>query len=215
MFKLKTWALSGALLVTALFAPSTVLADARPAALSAADKADLARIETYLNSLTTMESRFLQFSEQGVAEGRIYLDRPEHLRIEYSPPTPVLMVASDIILMFHDTELRQTTFLPVSETPAGFLLEDRIELGGDLTITGFESGAQAFAVTMVQTDAPAAGSVSLFFEDNPLRLAKWRVIDAQGAWVEVALMEPRFDVTFRNPGELFSTVDPNTAISVD
>lgn len=75
MFKLKTWALSGALLVTALFAPSTVLADARPAALSAADKADLARIETYLNSLTTMESRFLQFSEQGVAEGRIYLDR--------------------------------------------------------------------------------------------------------------------------------------------
>ena len=68
---------------------------------------------------------------------------------------------------------------------------------------------------MVQTDSPAAGSVSLIFEDNPLRLAKWRVIDAQGAWVEVALMEPRFDVTFRNPAELFSTVDPNTVISVD
>lgn len=214
---LKIWALSGALLAAVL---ATVLAtpaaaDAVPARLSEADRADLARIETYLNSLTTMESRFLQFSDEGVAEGRIYLDRPDHLRIEYSPPTPVLMVASDIIVMFHDTALKQTTFLPVSETPAGFLLEERINLSGDLTVTDFERGAQAFVVTLVQTDAPATGSVSLMFEDNPMRLAKWRVIDAQGAWVEVALMEPRFDVSFSNPGELFSTVDPNTVISLD
>jgi outer membrane lipoprotein-sorting protein len=210
---LKTWALSGALLIAALSAPA--LAEAVPAKLSDADRADLARIETYLNTLTTMESRFLQFSDEGVAEGRIYLDRPDHLRIEYTPPTPVLMVASDIIVMFHDTALKQTTFLPVSETPAGFLLEKRIELGGDLTVTDFERSAQTFMVTLVQTDAPASGSVSLMFEDNPMRLAKWRVIDAQGAWVEVALMEPRFDVSFPNSSELFSTVDPNTVISVD
>ncbi|MEH6753222.1 MAG: outer membrane lipoprotein carrier protein LolA, partial [Alphaproteobacteria bacterium] len=140
MFNLKTWALSGALMVAAAFGPTTVMADAIPATLSKADQADIARIETYLNSLTTMESRFLQFSEQGVAEGRIFLDRPQHLRIEYSPPIPVLMVASDIILMFHDTELQQTTFLPVSETPAGFLLDDTIVLGGDLTVTEFERG---------------------------------------------------------------------------
>jgi outer membrane lipoprotein-sorting protein len=210
---LKTWALSGALLIAALSAPA--LAEAVPAKLSDADRADLARIETYLNTLTTMESRFLQFSDEGVAEGRIYLDRPDHLRIEYTPPTPVLMVASDIIVMFHDTALKQTTFLPVSETPAGFLLEKRIELGGDLTVTDFERSAQTFMVTLVQTDAPASGSVSLIFEDNPMRLAKWRLIDAQGAWVEVALMEPRFDVSFPNSSELFSTVDPNTVISVD
>jgi len=210
---LKTWALSGALLIAALSAPA--LAEAVPAKLSDADRADLARIETYLNTLTTMESRFLQFSDEGVAEGRIYLDRPDHLRIEYTPPTPVLMVASDIIVMFHDTALKQTTFLPVSETPAGFLLEKRIELGGDLTVTDFERSAQTFMVTLVQTDAPASGSVSLMFEDNPMRLAKWRVIDAQGAWVEVALMEPHFDVSFPNSSELFSTVDPNTVISVD
>jgi len=215
MFNLKTWALSGALMVAVAFGPTTVMADAIPATLSKADQADIARIETYLNSLTTMESRFLQFSEQGVAEGRIFLDRPQHLRIEYSPPIPVLMVASDIILMFHDTELQQTTFLPVSETPAGFLLDDTIVLGGDLTVTEFERGASTFRVTVAETDSPASGSVSLTFEDNPLRLAKWRVIDAQGARVEVALMEPRFGVTFKNPDELFSTVDPNTVISVD
>lgn len=216
MVKLKTWAFTGIfLLISAFSVVSVGHAQAAPATLSEADRADLARIEAYLNQLTTMESRFIQFSEQGVVEGRIFLDRPEHLRIEYAPPTPVLLVASDIILMFHDTELKQTSFLPVSETPAGFLLDDEIELGGDLTVTDFERSAQAFRVTVVETDQPATGSVSLMFEDNPLRLAKWRVIDAQGTEVEVALMEPRFGVTFDNPGDLFSTVDPNTSISVD
>jgi len=183
-------------------------AEAIPAKLTDTDRADLARIEGYLNKLTTMESRFLQFSDEGVAEGRIYLDRPEHLRIEYAPPVPVLMVASDLILMFHDTELKQTTFLPVSETPAGFLLDDDIKLSGDLTVTEFVRGAQSFRLTLVETNAPDSGSVTLTFEDKPMRLAKWRVIDAQGAAVEVSLLDPRFGVKFDDPGELFSTVDP-------
>ena len=108
--------IAAGLLFLASLAPAAAQAPA--AVLSEGDRADLARIEAYLNTLTTMESRFLQFSEQGVAQGRIFLDRPEHLRIEYAPPNPVLMVASDLILMFHDKELQHTTFLPVSETPA-------------------------------------------------------------------------------------------------
>ncbi len=215
MFKLKTLVLSGALLSVAFLTPLAHAADVVPAKLNPADQADLTRIETYLNELGTMESRFLQFSEQGVAEGRIFLDRPDHLRIEYSPPVPVLMIASDLVLMFHDTELGQTTYLPVGQTPAGFLLEDKIELSGDVTVTEFERSAQAFRITLVQTEAPDSGTVTLMFEDNPMRLAKWRVIDAQGARVEIALLEPRFGVSFKNPRELFSTVDPNAGISVD
>jgi outer membrane lipoprotein-sorting protein len=215
MFDFRTWAQTGAILVGLACWTTSARADVVPAALSDADHANIARIETYLNSLTTMESRFLQFSEQGVAEGRILLDRPHRLRIEYSPPTPVLLVASDIILMFHDSELGQTTFLPISKTPAGFLLKDKISLYRDLTITSVEHSAQAFRVTLVQTDAPDSSMITLMFEDKPLRLAKWRVIDAQGAWVEIALMEPRFGVTFKNSRELFSTVDPNAAIFID
>jgi outer membrane lipoprotein-sorting protein len=215
MFKLKTLVLSGALLSVVFLTPLAHAADPIPANLNPADQADLTRIETYLNELGTMESRFLQFSEQGVAKGRIFLDRPDHLRIEYSPPVPVLMIASDLVLMFHDTELGQTTYLPVGQTPAGFLLEDKIELSGDVTVTEFERSAQAFRITLVQTEAPDSGTVTLMFEDNPMRLAKWRVIDAQGARVEIALLEPRFGVSFKNPRELFSTVDPNAGISVD
>ena len=120
---------------TVIWLSAGAAADAVPATLSEADRTDLARIETYLNGLTTMESRFLQFSEGGVAEGRIMLDRPGRLRIEYAPPVPVLMIANNFLLMYHDTQLKQTTFLPVSETPAALLIDENIALSGDVTVT--------------------------------------------------------------------------------
>ena len=191
---------------------AAVAAPAVPAALSEADRTDLARIEAYLNGLTTMESRFLQFSEDGVAEGRIMLDRPGRLRIEYAPPVPVLMIANNFLLMYHDTQLKQTTFLPASETPAALLIDENIKLSGEVTVTAFERAPKAFRVTLEQTDSPDTGSVTLMFEDAPLRLAKWRVIDAQGTAIDVSLLEPRFGVEFTNAGDLFSTIDPNSVI---
>ena len=213
---LRTVALFTAL-VAALWLPApgsgtARAAEAIPATLSEADREDLARIEGYLNGLTTMESRFLQFSESGVAEGRIMLDRPGRLRIEYAPPVPVLMIASGPLLMYHDTQLKQTTFLPVSETPAALLIDDDITLSGDVTVTAFERTPKAFRVTLEQTDSPDTGSVTLMFEDAPMRLAKWRVIDAQGTAFDVSLLEPRFGVAFKDANELFSTVDPNNQI---
>ncbi len=195
------------LLVAALVLVGATGSIAQPAPiLDAAAKADIARIETYLNDLTTLESRFVQFSAQGIAEGRLILSRPGDLRIEYDPPVPVLMVASGIMLMYHDTELIQTTYLPVSETPASFLLEETIKLSGNVVITGFERGPASIRLTLLQAEAPDAGSVTLTFEDKPLRLAKWTVQDAQGNNVDVALLEPQFGVEVDE--ELFSLIDP-------
>lgn len=195
------------LLVATVLAAAPAPATAQSAAvLDAAAKADVARIERYLNELTTLDAKFVQFSGQGLAEGRVVLSRPGKMRIEYQDPVPILMVASGFLLMYHDRELIQTTYLPVSETPAGILLKDQIVLSGDVTITNFERGPASIRLTLVETDAPDAGSVTLAFEDTPLRLIKWQVQDAQGNEVDVALLEPRFGAEVDN--ELFSLVDP-------
>ena len=195
------------LLAAIILLAGTVASSAQPTPiLDAAAKADVARIEQYLNDLTTLDSRFVQFSGQGIAEGRIILSRPGEMRIEYEPPVPVLMVASGLLLMYHDRELIQTSFLPVSETPASFLLEEKIELSGDVTITGYERGPASIRLTILRTDTPDAGSVSLVFEDAPLRLVKWQVKDAQGNEVDVALLNPKFGVEVDK--DLFSLVDP-------
>jgi outer membrane lipoprotein-sorting protein len=195
------------LLATVILVAGATLANAQPAAvLDDAAKADIARIERYLNELTTLDSRFVQFSAQGIAEGRFVLSRPGNMRIEYEDPVPVLMVASGYLLMYHDRDLIQTTYLPVSETPAGLLLDEQIQLSGDVTITGFERGPATLRLTVIETETPDAGSVTLAFEDAPLRLIKWQVKDAQGNDVDVALQEPTFGVEV--DGGLFSLVDP-------
>lgn len=202
--------LAGALLAAGLTAHPVLPADAavKPVVLDDAARADLARIEDYLNNLTTIDTQFVQLSEDGFVKGRLRLSRPGDMRIDYEPPVPVEVVASGFLLMYHDRELGQTSFLPVSETPAYFLLRDKIDLADGLTVTKFQREAAVLRVTLVETDNPDAGEITIAFEDRPLRLVKWRVIDATGNVIDVALVDPRFGVTFDNASDLFSTADP-------
>lgn len=179
---------------------------AGPAAVNASHP-DVARIEDYLNAITTMDSRFIQVAAAGLAEGRIRLSRPRDMRIEYDPPVPILMVASGRLLMYHDSDLKQTSFLPVNQTPAAFFLRDEINLGDGLEITGFEADASTLRLSLVESANPDSGSITLVFEDAPLRLVKWQVVDPQGTAVEVVLLDPSFGAEIDN--DLFDLIDPN------
>ena len=176
-------------------------------------RSDLNRIEKYLNELTTLDSRFIQFSQQGVVEGRIRLSRPNAVRIEYDPPTPVFMVARGSTLMYHDKDLLQTSYVPVSETPIFFLLEEKIKLSQKIIVTNFERGPASMRITLQKAKFPNMGSVTLTFEDAPLRLAKWQIQDIQGNKVEIALQGPKFGVLLDK--ELFSLIDPAPNINID
>ncbi len=155
----------------------------------------LKRIEAYLDSIKTLQAEFLQISSNGEsASGEILLSRPERLRIEYAPPTPVLIVANGKYLSYVDTELKQVNHIPVADTPAAFLLRDDFSLtSGDLALTGFEQGANTIRVSMVQTKDPLAGELTLVFTDEPTVLRKWSIVDAQGIVTDLTLINARFD----------------------
>ena len=155
----------------------------------------LKRIEAYLDSIKTMQAEFLQISSNGEsASGEILLARPERLRIEYAPPTPVLIVANGKYLSYVDTELQQVNHIPVADTPAAFLLRENFSLtDGDLALTNFEQGANTIRVSMVQTKDPLAGELTLVFTDEPTVLRKWSIVDAQGIVTDLTLINARFD----------------------
>ena len=55
------------------------------------DRADLARIETYLDSLRTLKAHFFQVAPNGaISQGTAWLDRPGRMRFQYDPPSPLL-----------------------------------------------------------------------------------------------------------------------------
>lgn len=182
-------------------------ATARPASLNQADKADITRIEEHLNALRTLQSRFLQVASNGsVAEGNLSIQRPGRMRIEYDPPTPVLIVADGTHLIYFDKELEQVTHVGLDASPAGILLQEKVSLAGDLTVTRFERGPSVLRVTVVRTRDANEGSLTLVFGDNPLSLRKWTVVDPQGVATEVALQNPQSGVALKP--ELFRFTPP-------
>ncbi len=170
---------------------------AQVATLSEADKADIARIEDYLNRIDTLKARFVQMASTGdMSRGEFYISRPGKLRIAYDPPVPVLIVANGTFLIYHDTELDQTSHLLLSSTPASVLVEENVRLNSDtMSVTKIDHGANAIRVTLKQIDDPAAGLITLTFTDQPLSLRQWTVLDAQGTTTDFALVDPRFGLT--------------------
>jgi outer membrane lipoprotein-sorting protein len=179
----------------------------KPLTLTPQDKADLARIETYLNGLRTLKARFLQVSPDGAtSEGNAWLQRPGRMRFEYDKPSPFLLVAGFGSAVFYDSQLNQTTAVPLSTTPLGILLADNFKLSGDITVTGILRQPGQIQVSTIRTASPGDGSLTLVFADAPLALRQWAVTDAQRQETRVSLFSIQLGGDF--PARMFEFNDP-------
>jgi outer membrane lipoprotein-sorting protein len=177
------------------------------AAFSPADTADLGRVQEYLNNIHTLQSRFEQISgEGGVATGTIYISRPGKMRVEYDPPVPILLVATEGRIWYYDKKLEEVSFFDLKDTPAWFLLQDNVRFGGDITVTNLERDSSVLRVTVSETKQPDLGKATLVLSDHPLELRKWQILDAQQKNVTVTLDDPHYGPPL-NPS-LFYWTDP-------
>ncbi len=192
---------------TLLAAPLAALPAAAFAATTAADRADIARIGTWLNQLRSLKARFIQASDSGqISRGTAWLVRPGRMRFEYDKPSPLLLVAGGGQLIFHDSELGQTTNIPLSRTPLGILLADRIDLNdGSLRILSIERDSGLISLTVTRAASPGEGTLTLIFRDRPLTLAQWIVVDAQRRQTRVSLSDMQIGGSY--PDSLFSVDD--------
>jgi len=184
-------------LLAALATPATpVLAqEFKPAALTQEEQNWVNRIETYLNDIKTVKSRFAQASSNGaLAEGSVYLKKPGRMRFEYDPPVPVLLIADGWWLGYYDLELEQVSHTLLSSTPANFLVEEKISFNKDVIVTGFARQKNFLSLTLVGKGEGQEGVMTVSFKTNPLQLHQWSVTDAQGVVTDVTLLEPKFDI---------------------
>ena len=178
-----------ALLWCVILIPTAADAEIAVAArLTAQDKIDLKRVEDYLESLSTLRSRFLQTSSNGGVEtGKLFMSRPGKLRFEYDPPASILMISDGIFLIYIDKDLDQVTHIFLKSTPVNFLVREDIRMDGDITVTKIRRSPGMLRITIRDTDEPGKGSMTLIFTDKPLALRKWTVIDAQNIRTNVML----------------------------
>ena len=181
--------------------------NAPSASLVIQDQEDIARVETYLNHLKSISADFIQVNDRGAMRyGVIAIERPGKMRVTYNPPDKDFIVADGSEMHIWDGETREENSISLGSTLADFILRDPIRLSGDVTVTNVARSAAKLEVTFRSTEDSGEGQISLVFEDRPLKLRQWRVIDAQGSTTSVSLENAREGVSF--PEDTFNFVPP-------
>ena len=179
------------------------------AAPSAADQKEIDRAESYLNAITILRARFLQVAPDGsTAEGTLSLSRPGRLRLDYDPPTPMIILANGDWLVYHDSQLDHTSYVDIDSTPAALLVKKDLHLNTDgATVTGVAHKPGLVEISAVKEKDPRQGKITLIFTEAPYQLKQWLVTDAQGQVTTVSLYDPRTDAKF-DPN-IFRDRDPH------
>lgn len=148
----------------------------------------LASIEDYLNSFATLEADVTQIAGNGAqSTGRLSIQRPGRMRLDYNPPSRILLVATDWRLVFYDGSIKQVNVIPISQTPLSVLLDREIDFNETVDVTEIVERDGRVAVSVVSREAPEQGTVTLIFEKSPLQLLSWIVVDAQGNRTQIVL----------------------------
>ena len=171
------------------------------------DRADIARMEVYLTNLRTLKARFLQVAPNGtLSEGVVWLERPGKMRFQYDPPSPFLLVANYGLVVFNDRQLQQTSNIPLSQTPLGIILAEKVKLSGDVEIIGLRRQPGEIGLTVQRTGSPSDGSITLMFSDPPMALRQWVVLDQQRQETSVKLFNVELGGSFDS--KLFQVATP-------
>ena len=169
---------------------------------SSGDQADISAAERFFNGLDTYRAQFLQTSPEGShSKGWLWLQRPHYLRVEYAPPTNLLLVANGTFLIFMDRDINQVSKYSYESGPFRFLLKDKVNLTKDMVVHAIDRNTNLLRLTLVDEDDVEAGSVTISFAEEPMSLVGWTVTDSKGLTTEVTLHDPSFGMKL--PKKLF------------
>lgn len=153
------------------------------------------KFENYLNSLKTLSGNFTQVnSKGGVQTGQIQISRPGKMRLTYNPPSSLLIVADGKWLITYDKDADQVDYVSLENTPAAFILSPQVRFSGDVEVTNIISKGTKTEVSLIRKDEPDSGYITLVFEDDPMALKEWSVVDPQGITTRVILSQVQQDI---------------------
>lgn len=177
----------------------TWVADGRASAPRISD------VQSYLNSLTTLQASFQQWDHNGgYTEGTLFLKRPGLIRLNYKEPSKLMILGDGTTLFFADRKTGDLSYMPLANSPASFLLKAQINIQRDFNVRSFTFEADKVTLTLVKKDALDIGSLTLSFRRLPtLQLTQWSVTDAQEKNIIVRLSNHKTGVNF--PKSLFDS----------
>lgn len=150
----------------------------------------VARVNAYLNSINTLNARFLQTgADRQQVGGTLFVQRPGRLRFAYDPPSTLEIVADGRSVAVRDSRLRTNDVYSIGQTPLKFLLRDNVDLARDVRLRDAQIDPGGLVSISLEDSATLGGTsrVTLHFDAHANVLRGWRIVDPQGYETEVAL----------------------------
>lgn len=150
---------------------------------------DVLEIENYLNNIKTLQASFVQTASNGnTSEGKIYIAKPNKIRMEYNEPVNVSIVGDGNFIVYHDKELDQVTHIDYDDVPASLILANDIKIDGKkIKITDFYKDSGTTEAVFEYEVKGETHPITLVFNNNPFELKQWKITDPQGIEVSVFL----------------------------
>lgn len=172
--------LVGVLAGSALVTPASAAPPAA-AALTPQDQGLVAKAGDYLAGLTELNGRFTQTDARGqVSQGQLFISRPGKARFAYDPPSSRLAVSDGFNVSLADPRLKTFDRYPLGSTPLALFLSRDVRTDKNVEIVRVDRYGDGFAITARDRRHRNAGAVTLTFQDSPMRLREWSLIDGQG-----------------------------------
>jgi outer membrane lipoprotein-sorting protein len=152
-------------------------------------KAQAAKISTYLSSLQTLIGNFVQVGPDGSkTKGQFFIQKPGKVRFEYEQPNPIAIVADGSMVAIRDRNLSTQDLYPLSQTPLRYLLSDRIDLMKDTNVVSVTADDLFVSVTIEERQLLTGTSrLMLMVGAKDGQLKQWTVTDPQGYDTTVAV----------------------------
>lgn len=164
-------------------------------------------INTYLNAVETLRSRFIQIAPDGsFAEGDLALSRPGRLRLDYDEPNPLRIIADGTTVAVEDQALETVDRIPLRSTPLWWLLKPEINISEDAAIVSMESEFGFLYLTLRDPSGEMEGEIMFVFAEPNYELREWFVTDALGEITRVSLTDVQSGVSLN--ARLFVIPEP-------
>ncbi|MBE3640607.1 LolA family protein [Mangrovicoccus algicola] len=159
------------------------------AAPAAAAPVPLAQISAYLDTLQSVQCRFVQVNPDGSQDrGTLSIKRPGRARFDYDQPNQTLvMVGGGQVAIFDKYSGSQPEEYPLSRTPLNLILAERVQLDGARMVVNHTESDGRTVVVAQDPAHPNYGNIALYFEPSPLRLAEWLITNEAGERSRIVL----------------------------
>ena len=152
------------------------------------------QLENFFKNLATLEADFIQVGPSGnVSNGKIYLDLPGKLRIDYKNPNNLLITSKGFWIVIQDRESKTTNNIPVKSSPFSILLENKLIFKNENFKTEFSLSSGIITLKIKSQNEDIPESLIMEFSEKPFSLKKWIISDSFGEKTTVLIQNAKYN----------------------